>query len=151
MERFMAGHELMEPITEHRIWDMGGIVTHVARYRNDTQAIGYSFLYYIQNIIQGGDVQLLKINGVAPSLTTIRDETYPLTDEIYAIITDHSHPNAQRLVDWLVSPQGQRFVHAVGFAPLAVDEGVSARPQPQDGPEKQGSECIAHAAYARED
>lgn len=117
MERFMAGSELMEPVREHRIWDMGGIVSQVSRYHNYRSAIGYSFLFYIRHMTRDGVVRMLRVDGAEPTLAAIRDGSYPLTDEIYAVTTDHSTPNTRLLIDWLLTPQGQRFVTAAGFAP----------------------------------
>lgn len=122
MERFMAGRDLTKPPTEYYIWDMAGIVTRVAGYRNDENAIGYSFLYFVKGMMGGGGVKILKVDGVAPALESIRDGSYPLLDDIYVVTADRPHPNTDAVVDWLLSPQGQRLVLANGYAPVAPTE-----------------------------
>lgn len=119
MERFMAGDALATPPKETRIWDMVGIVSMVARYHNYSHAIGYSFLYFMENMVAEHKVKILRVDGVSPSLDSISDGSYPLVDDIYAVTTAKSNPNVKPVVDWLLSPRGQRLVQANGYAPIA--------------------------------
>lgn len=129
MERFMEDDTLMEPESEHRFRFMMGIITNTARYRNLESAIGYSFLYYVETMQKGGGVKLLGVNGVPPSKETIRDRSYPLIEEICIVTVGEEHnPNIRKFIDWILSPQGQAMVEAIGYVP--VHPATEERPFP---------------------
>lgn len=118
MERFMAGEKLLTPDKEHRFEFMSGIITHVARYRNYRYAIGYSFLYYVNIMMEGGGVKLLQVDGVEPTPKALRGGTYPLSEEICIVTTGNADPNVSRFIEWVLSPQGQAMMEAIGFVPI---------------------------------
>ena len=122
MERFMAGTGLVAPPREYEIWDMAGIVSSVARYHNYRHAIGYSFLFYVEHIVDAEGIKLLAVDGVRPCLETVRDGSYPLLDDIYAVTTENSREDAGKVVEWILSPQGQRLVRLNGYVPLAPEQ-----------------------------
>jgi phosphate transport system substrate-binding protein len=114
---------------------MSGIYQEVADYKNYKSAIGYSFRFFINGMINDNNnqVKLLSINGVAPTIDNIVNNTYPLSDTFYAvtIVNREQSPemtvraeNAQKLIDWILSPQGQSLVAQTGYAPLAELDGV---------------------------
>ena len=119
MERFMAGETLMEADQEYRFPHMMGIVKAAARYRNRHSAIGYSFYLYVDTMLSGGGVKLLSIDGVAPSLETIGDRSYPLIDDICVVTAGTDNPNVPPFIEWILSPQGQAIVEACGYTPVA--------------------------------
>lgn len=118
MERFMEDDTLMEPEREHRFRFMMGIIEHTERYRNLESAIGYSFLYYVETMLKGGGVKLLGVNGVQPSKETIQDGSYPMIEEICIVTAGTQNPQVQEFIDWILSPQGQAMVEAVGYVPV---------------------------------
>ena len=113
----------MEPETEDRIAGMGGIIEQVASYRNYKNAIGFSFRFYSTEMVQSGDIRLLSLNGVAPTRETIRDGSYPIASEFYAVTAapiGAPPPQAQdkdlgAFLDWILSPQGQAIVDQTGY------------------------------------
>lgn len=117
MERFMAGEKMLPPKKETIFQTMYNIV-QTARYHNYRNSIGYSFLYYIDVMLEGGGVKLLEIDGVPPLLDTIRDGRYPLTDEICVVTAGTDNPHAHAFIDWMLSPQGQRIVELAGYTSL---------------------------------
>lgn len=118
MERFMAGETLLTPEKEHRFRYMRGIVTHVARYKNYRYAIGYSYLYYVNVMMEGGGVKLLSVEGVPPDARTLRDGTYPLAEEICIVTAGSKKPETEQFIDWVLSTQGQVMLETIGFVPL---------------------------------
>lgn len=94
---------------------MGGLVRRVANYQNVTNALGYSFRYYASQMDNNERLRLLAINGVAPTVETIRNGSYPFTVDVYMVTTDKSSANTQALIDWFLSPQGQKLVEDVGY------------------------------------
>ena len=83
--RLMEGLPLIEPEQEDRVADMGGIISQVADYRNYQNAIGFSFRFYSTQMVQNGDIRLLALNGVFPTKETIRDGSYPIASDFYAV------------------------------------------------------------------
>jgi phosphate transport system substrate-binding protein len=91
-------------------------LTHPASYRNYLNALGYSLHYFTQNYTQ--DIKLLSLNHVAPTLSNIQNDTYPLTIDIYAVTSNESNPLSQYVIEWLLSPQGQSLIKETGYIPL---------------------------------
>ena len=118
MLRFMDGDRLMNPALEHRFGTMSDIVVHTARYHNYRGAIGYSFLYFMKNMVDAHGVRLLDVDGSAPSLASIRDGSYPLTDEICVVTAGTDNPHVAEFIRWMLSPQGQKLVEKAGYIPL---------------------------------
>lgn len=134
MERFMAGETLLTPEREHRFRYMRGIVTHVARYKNSRYAIGYSYLYYVNVMMEGGGVKLLGVEGVMPTPEALRDKTYPLAEEICIVTAGSAKPEVKQFIEWTLSPQGQAMLETIGFVPI--------RPVP-DGPGKPRTRLVS--------
>ena len=118
MERFMRGDTLVPPRMEWRVVSMGGLVERVARHRNYRESIGYSFLFYISNMVDKHGLRLLPVEGIAPTTESIRDGSYPLTETICVVTTGTDHPSVQPFIEWILSPQGQRMVEKVGYVPI---------------------------------
>lgn len=82
-------------------------------------AIGFSFRYYVEGIVENSDVKMLSLNGVYPSPENIADESYPLVSSFYAVYRKgDTNPNIPVLIDWILSDEGQRIVGESGYAPL---------------------------------
>ncbi|MFD2370061.1 PstS family phosphate ABC transporter substrate-binding protein [Brevibacillus sp. GCM10020057] len=118
LEKVMGNVELMPAPEEDIEAGMGGIIRKTADYKNYKQAIGYSFLYFATEMVQNGDIRLLEVDGVKPDKSTIRDGTYPLAAEFYAVTAGSANPNVSRFIDWILSPQGQSLVERTGYTPI---------------------------------
>lgn len=116
LQQLMEGRELMKPPTEDVVGAMSGIIEWVSDYKNYKNAIGFSFRFYSTEMVEDDEIRLLKINGVEPNEETIRDDTYPITSEFYAITRDdNENANVQALLAWILSPQGQSLVEETGY------------------------------------
>lgn len=87
----------------------------------DPHGIGYSVFYYEENMAPNEKIKLIAVNGVQPSLDSIRKREYPFTSEVYAVMRAGSTPTTLevRLRDWLLSPEGQDLVAKSGYASFA--------------------------------
>lgn len=97
---------------------MEGVIHKVAEYQNNLPAIGYTFRYYATKMNADKGIKLLAINGIAPTVENIRNGSYPYTVDVYMVTRERPTPETQKLVDWFLSPQGQRLVQDVGYVPL---------------------------------
>jgi len=99
----------------------------VAVYKNYKNALGYSFLFYINEMIAEDEIKLLSIGGVGPTTVNIANGAYPFANDFYAITVNREPEtgteaerirNAEKLIEWILSPQGQSLVEKTGYVPL---------------------------------
>ena len=121
MVRFMGDTPLMDPPSKmHSAGSMSGLVKGIADYDNGRGAIGYSFRYYVTDLVGDYDVKLLAIEGAEPTLENIEDGSYPITGEFYAVTRKgDSDENLARFLEWVRGPQGQELVAKSGYARLS--------------------------------
>jgi phosphate transport system substrate-binding protein len=55
----MADNLVMEPLKENVVGGTGGIIEQVAVYKNYSNAIGYSFLFFTTEMVQNDQIKLL--------------------------------------------------------------------------------------------
>lgn len=95
---------------------MGRMIDVVADYENHGNAIGYSFRYYIEKMVDSSKIKMLSVNGIAPTKENIRTGSYPLTNNFYAVTIKGKESDAtQKFVEWILSEPGQRLVEKVGY------------------------------------
>ena len=111
--------DLITPESHEVMSMMDGIVTVVEDYRNHKNSIGFSFRYYIETMQKDTKVKMIKLNGIAPTAENIRNRTYPVTDNFYAVtIKGRESENTKKFLDWMVSEQGQKIIEKVGYVSL---------------------------------
>ncbi|HEY3408209.1 MAG TPA: substrate-binding domain-containing protein [Propionicimonas sp.] len=101
--------------------DMGDIVSGVSSYANSGNALGYSVYYYLANMYAVDGITMLGVSGVKPSRETIADGSYPYTNDFYAVVRadEPAGSPARRVMEWLVSADGQQAVVDAGYVPAA--------------------------------
>ncbi|MBQ4650750.1 MAG: substrate-binding domain-containing protein [Firmicutes bacterium] len=126
LERLMGDIPIIEPEKRDRIAGMGGIIKEVASYKNYDNAIGFSFRFYSTEMVKNGDIKLLALDGVEPSKETIRDGSYPISNNFYAVTAAPvGEPAPQQTDDtlgaflnWILSDQGQELIEKTGYVSL---------------------------------
>lgn len=79
-------------------------------------SIGFSFRYYLSGIVENSDVKMLSLNGVYPSSENIKNGSYPVITEFYAIYRkDNTNENIPILIDWILSDEGQMLIEESGY------------------------------------
>ncbi|RHB48807.1 substrate-binding domain-containing protein [Exiguobacterium sp. AM39-5BH] len=121
LQRVMGDRKLMDAPVEDVPEGMGGIIEQTAAYTNHKNAIGFSFRFYATEMVEDHDIKLLQVNGIAPTVETIADGTYPITSEFYAITTEEQYETYKPFLDWMTSVEGQTLVERTGYVPLAKD------------------------------
>ena len=114
-------------IPEKDIYDeMMGMYMGVA-YKNHGNSLGYSFLYYIRDMIAENKIKFLSIDGVPPTAENIASGEYPYAHDFYAVTivrepaTEQEAErmnNTEKLINWILSAQGQSLVEKTGYVPL---------------------------------
>ena len=119
MVYFMGDVSLKKPLTYEMEDSMSGIIEKVAEYQNEAGAIGYTFRYFLEGLNEVDNVKILEIDDVYPSNETIQNGTYPLVATLYCItVKDNDNPYVQKVLDFLLSEDGQSLVEMTGYSPL---------------------------------
>lgn len=118
LAKVMQNEKMRAPLQEEKVQGMGAAVKRVATYRNASQSIGYSFRYYATRMQKSAAVKLLSVDGVEPSAENIRNGTYPFTVDVFIVTTGEPTPSVRKLMDWMLSKQGQKMIEDTGYVPL---------------------------------
>ena len=82
-------------------------------------SIGFSFRYYVEGMVENDAVKLLAVNGVHPTAENIQNRSYPIVAEFYAVYrADNQNENIPRLVEWLLSEEGQTLIESCGYVKI---------------------------------
>jgi phosphate transport system substrate-binding protein len=111
----MGDTPMATPLMEEVAAGMSGVIDQVAGYRNYSGAIGYSFRWYATEMDPNPRIKLLAIDGVAPTPENIRNGSYPFTVDVNIVTAGSTNPHLEALIDWTLSPQGQKLIEDVGY------------------------------------
>ena len=79
-------------------------------------SIGYSFRFYLNDMVGDESVKMLCLDGAYPDKENIKCGSYPLVYPFYAVYrADDPNPNVKKLIDWIVSGEGQGLIEACGY------------------------------------
>ena len=117
LSEVMKDKMIMKPLEELTPAGMGDVLAETATYYNRNNAIGYSFRYYATVMNANSKIKVLSIDGVAPTEENIANGSYPFTVDFYAVTTPEGleNPHTRELINWIISPQGQRLVEKTGY------------------------------------
>lgn len=81
--------------------------------------IGYSFRYYVESIVNDGNIKMLSLNGIEPSIENIRNDTYPIVDNFYMIYRkDNTNKNIEKIKEFVLSEKGQKIIENTGYVSI---------------------------------
>ena len=98
---------------------MSVIVQAASDYENHRGAIGFSFRYYVTDIVSENGIRFIPIEGVEPTIETVTSDEYPLVDNLFiSYRKGYMTEEMQLLLDWILSEEGQLLVERSGYAPV---------------------------------
>ncbi|MCA1319581.1 substrate-binding domain-containing protein [Bacillus tianshenii] len=116
--KVMGAKRLMEAPKDQQVTGMGGIIEETLDYENRKNAIGFSFRFFSETMVQNNKIKHLSINGVSPSITSIQEDTYPFVSPFYAVhLSTSTNPNLVPFLEWMQSDEGQTLVEKSGYVP----------------------------------
>ena len=116
LKRFMGDTPITDAPTEMVNDLMAGIIKQVADYKSKTNSIGFSFRYYVEGIIKNPDIKMISIDGAAPTSENIRNGSYPVLTQIYAVTyKENQNGNVDKLLEWILSDEGQYIINETGY------------------------------------
>lgn len=115
--KVMRGLGMMKPPSFRTDSGMGGLVDQVAEFKDADSSIGYTIYYYVTRLYKKENVKLLGINGIECSQKTIKDGSYPLSGNVYAVIlkSKPKDSSARKLLSWILSDEGQECIKQAGY------------------------------------
>lgn len=87
-------------------------------YNGVQSGLGYSFKFYATTMKYNPDVKLLSINGVSPTPENITSFAYPYSTKFYAMTIGEPEGNIKKVIDWILSSQGQKLIEKSGYSKL---------------------------------
>ena len=90
-----------------------------AEVRQNPNAIGYDGLGYVTP-----DQKVVAVASAAgepyvlPTVETVKDGSYPIARELYIYTVGEPRGAIRDYLDWILGPEGQAIVQALGFVPL---------------------------------
>lgn len=75
--------------------------------------IAYLGLGYLDDTVKP-----LKIEGIDANVATVKDKSYPISRGVYWYTDKNIEGTAKKLVDFMMSKEGQKIVEAEGFVPI---------------------------------
>lgn len=114
----MKNKKMMDAPTNLALVSMEGLIDAVAlNYENARSSIGYSIYLYAKEQYVKDNIKFISIDDVYPTDETIADGSYPLSKVVYAIYRkdEPEDSNTRKLVNWLLTPEGQKVVEAGGY------------------------------------
>ena len=61
------------------------------------------------------NIKLLAVNGIEPTPENIRSGVYPFTVDVYAVTAGSGNANTEKLINWILSEQGQKLIELCGY------------------------------------
>jgi phosphate transport system substrate-binding protein len=121
LQSIMKGDIIMRPILEGEavrdgMFSMIRIIT--STFYNYNCAIGYTFLYYLNQMAGSVGIKALSIDGIAPNKENIQRNRYPFVQTVYAVTTGNESENTKKFIEWILSPQGQELAEKTGYIPV---------------------------------
>jgi phosphate transport system substrate-binding protein len=87
------------------------VKTAIADADNATGYLGFSYA-------SGGNIEPLSLDGVMPTIQSIKDGSYKLHRHLYFYTFGEPTPCARKFIDFVTSPDGQKIAEENGFIAL---------------------------------
>ena len=108
-----------QPLPDKSLIGSNSLMQQVSvEWKGVQPALGYSYRFFANTMYPNPNAKLLKIDGVEPSVENIKNGSYPFTVNFYAVTNGQPQGNTKKLIDWILSPQGQKLIEKCGYTPL---------------------------------
>lgn len=114
----MKDKEIMTPPIEQVQGNMGELIDAVADYDNAENAIGYSYFYYVNTMYQKETIKMISVDGVMPSIETIKNGEYPIYTNAFLVTRNEVNENVEKWVDAVLSDRGSQIIEDAGYVPV---------------------------------
>lgn len=108
----------MQPPLEQIQGEMGELIDAVAEYDNAKDAIGYSYFYYVNTMYKRDTIKMLSIDGVEPTIETIKNGEYPIFTNGFIVTRSDADENTKKWVELVLSDRGSKIIENAGYVPV---------------------------------
>jgi phosphate transport system substrate-binding protein len=110
-EIIMGSKEAETPAVSYDAGESSEVKFSTQRSRNAIGYMGYSF-------VMKGDTKVIALDGVHPSIESIKSGAYPLARKLFFVTLGEPSPGAKAYIDYILSPEGQKIAIENGFIPI---------------------------------
>ena len=110
-EIIMGSKEAETPGVSMEAGDSSEVKTAIKGSNNAIGYVGYSY-------VQSGDMNLVALEGVNPTIEAIRNGAYPLARKLYFYTLGIPKPGARAFIDFVLCNEGQKIAIENGFIPI---------------------------------
>ncbi len=114
----MKDKKIITPPLDQVQGEMGELIDAVAEYDNSADAIGYSYFYYVNTMYKRDSIKMLSVDGVAPTVETIKNGKYPIYTNGFIVTRKDADENTKKWVDLVLSPRGSKIIEDMGYVPI---------------------------------
>jgi len=116
----MKDKKIKEPPMSEVQGNMGELIDAVAEYDNAKNAIGYSYFYYVNTMYKRDTIKMLAVDGVTPSIDTIKSGEYPIYTNGFIVIRKNSPKDSpeRKWVEAVLSERGSKIIEDEGYVPV---------------------------------
>jgi len=121
LQTIMANRPIQapQPLPDASLVGSNSLMEQISlRWRGTQPAIGYSYRFFATTMHVNPDSKVLSVDGVFSSIENIQNGSYPFIDNFYAVTKGAPEGNSRKLIDWILSNQGQRIIELTGYVPL---------------------------------
>ncbi len=94
------------------------VVNAVAK---DVHGIGYGGIAWAKGVKYAKVKKAEDSPAIAPSVETVSDGTYPISRELYWFFNGKPTGQLRQLVNWALSPPGQKLAEQIDYVPLSAE------------------------------
>ncbi|MDD1750284.1 MAG: PstS family phosphate ABC transporter substrate-binding protein [Methanothrix sp.] len=110
-EVIMGSREMETPGVSYDAGESSEVKFSTQRSDNAIGYMGYSF-------VMTGDTNVISLDGVQPTIDSIKSGAYPLARKLYFVTLGEPSPGAKAFMDYILSPEGQQIAKENGFIPI---------------------------------
>ncbi len=98
-----------------------GTAAVVHAIANDPNGVGYGGVAWATTIKDAAVKRTADSVGVKPTVETVTSGAYPISRELYWFFRGKPDGDLRALLNWVLSPDGQKIATEVGYIPLPED------------------------------
>ncbi|MCX6679803.1 MAG: phosphate ABC transporter substrate-binding protein [Methanothrix sp.] len=110
-EIIMGSREAETPAVSYDAGESSEVKFSTQRSDNAIGYMGYSF-------VMTGDTKVISLDGIEPSIESIKSGAYPLARKLFFVTLGEPSPGAKAFIDYILSPGGQKIATENGFIPI---------------------------------
>lgn len=110
-EIIMGSKEAETPAVSYDAGESSEVKFSTQRSDNAIGYMGFSF-------VMKGDTKVVALDGVQPTIESIKSGAYPLARKLYFITLGEPSPGAKAFIDYILSLEGQKIAIDNGFIPI---------------------------------